>query len=139
MQLQAVEHPLEPDDLVSLYRLFGFALFVSIRYRKRVIYSRLKHRSTRQRKQLYHSQLAMLKALVETDKSTVPACIKFQDRGKMMFPCKDMYLQRALRRCVYAPKAHSAAVPIHVYARTHHLPREATQVHTRVRLGGRGL
>ncbi len=50
-----------------------------------------------------------------------------------------VYLHRALRRCVYAPKVLSAAVPIHVYARTHRLPREATQVHTRVRLGGRGL
>ena len=64
----------------------------------RVIYGRLKHQSTwpgaplrgayalltRQRKR---TQLVMLN---ETDKIFAPACIKFQDRGKMKFPCRTM-------------------------------------------------
>ena len=81
---------MEPDDEVSLYRLFGFALFVSIRYRRRVIYGRTMHRATRKRKLLYKMQLALLNSMLETDKSVAPSCIKFQDRGKMKFPCRTM-------------------------------------------------
>lgn len=88
--LQAVDHSLEPDDDISLYRLFGFALFVSIRYRKRVIDSRLKRTATVQRRQLYRTHIKMLEALVETDKTTLPACISFQDRGKMRFPYSNL-------------------------------------------------
>ena len=39
----------------------------------------------------------MLKGIVETGKSVIPATIKFQDRGKMIFPHKA--LMPFMRKC----------------------------------------
>lgn len=88
VQLEAVREndDIEPDDDTSLYRLFGFGLHASIRLRKRVIYGKLHKRSRQQRRREYFVQLQILKSLVETDKSVLPACIRLQDRGKMTFP-----------------------------------------------------
>lgn len=81
VQCQAVDMNPEPCDDVSLYRLFGFSLFAGIRFRKKAVYGRLRKRFTKTR-----LQLQVLKSLLESDKSCLPACVKFQDRGKMMFP-----------------------------------------------------
>ena len=89
-QLQAVDVAIEPDDDVSLYRLFGFSLFVSIQFREKMVQGKLKHRSTRQRKKMYSKDLRILHFLLETDKTCLPACIKFQNRGKMKFPHKNL-------------------------------------------------
>ena len=89
-QLQAVDTALEADDNVTLYCLFGFSLFVSIQFRQRVIYGKLKHRFTRQRKNQYYTDVVILQSLLETDGTHLPACIKFQDRGKMRFPQKSL-------------------------------------------------
>lgn len=76
----------EPDDDTSLYRLFGFALFVGINSRKKVVFGRLKKVMTMEYRQRPYKLMKILISLVEKDKSVLPACIKFQDRGKMMFP-----------------------------------------------------
>ena len=76
----------ESDDDTSLYRLFGFSLFVSIRFRKRVWFGRLQKRYTYERRRALKREYNILVSLVESDKSVLPACIKFQDRGKMTFP-----------------------------------------------------
>ena len=94
----------QADDDTSLYRLFGFSLFVSIRIRKRMWYGRLRMKYTLERKRTYKKQYALLVLLVETDKSVLPACIKFQDRGKMTFP-HHSFLPFA-RACSIAIKAH---------------------------------
>ena len=87
-QSQVVTEERNPhaDDDTSLYRLFGFSLFVSIRFRKRVQFGRLRKRYTFERRRIYRQQYAILSSIVETDKSVLPACIKIQDRGKMTFP-----------------------------------------------------
>lgn len=90
VQCQAVEKPPEPDDDTSLYRLFGFSLFAGISFRKRVVHGRLRKRFTRLKRNYYGLQLKLLKTLLENDKSCLPACLKFQDRGKMMFPHRDL-------------------------------------------------
>ncbi len=89
-QLQCVETQIEPDDDTSLYRLFGFSLFVSIRFRKRAIFGRLRKQYTITKRAIFRTQLRALTALLETDKSGLPACIRFQDRGKMRFPRRSM-------------------------------------------------
>ncbi len=91
-RLQCVEtvDPAAPDDDTSLYRLFGFSIFVSIRFRKRAVFGRLRKHHTSAKKALYRVQLDALKTLVESDKTVLPACIKYQDRGKMLFPCRNM-------------------------------------------------
>ena len=78
VQCQAVEMIPEPDDDTSLYRLFGFSLFAAIRFRKTVVYGRLRKKFTRTKCSLYMSQLQALKSLLETDKSCLPACIRYQ-------------------------------------------------------------
>ena len=80
----------EPDDDVSLYRLFGFSLFAGISFRKKAVYGRLRKKFTRSKRNSYRFQLQALKSLLESDKSCLPACVKFQDRGKMMFPHRDL-------------------------------------------------
>ena len=76
----------EPDDDVSLYRLFGFALFAGIRARKSIAFGKHRKKFTQERRRKYAVDLQILESLVETDKSVLPACIHMQDRGKMMFP-----------------------------------------------------
>ena len=76
----------EPDDDGSLYRLFGFALFVGISFRKKAVLGCLRKKFTILERNSYRVQLKVLKSLLENDKSCLPACVKFQDRGKMMFP-----------------------------------------------------
>ena len=77
---------IEPDDDMSIYRLFGFALFAGIRYRKKVVYGKLRKIATKERRKEYMHHLNILQSLIETDKSVLPACIRLQDRGKMIFP-----------------------------------------------------
>ena len=88
---------------------------MSIRYRKRVIYDRLKRRATSERKHLYHIHVKILKALIETDKTLLPACIKYQDRGKMMFPHHD--LLPFCRDCSKAIKTYLNATLFHQLGR----------------------
>jgi len=90
VQCQAVEMTPEPDDDASLYRLFGFSLFAGINFRKKAVYGRLRKKFTASKRGSYKLQLQALKSLLESDKSCLPACLKFQDRGKMMFPHKDL-------------------------------------------------
>ena len=80
----------EPDDDGSLYRLFGFSLFVGINFRKKAVHGSLRKIFTTCKRNSYSLQLNALKSLLETDKSCLPACVKFQDRGKMMFPHRDL-------------------------------------------------
>ena len=89
--LQAVREDTdtEPDDDTSLYRLFGFALFVGISSRKKIVFGRLKKVRTRESRKQAYTLMTILQSLVEKDKSHLPACIKFQDRGKMTFPDHD--------------------------------------------------
>ena len=94
----------EADDDTLFYRLFGFSLFVSIEFRKRIIYGRLRVKYTLKRKQTFKKQYALLVSLKESDKSVLPACIKLQDRGKMTFPHYS-FLPFA-RECSKAIKAH---------------------------------
>ena len=106
VQSQAVtdeETPVADDD-TSLYRLFGFSLFVSIRFRKRALFGRLRTRYTYTRRQKYRQQYIILLSLKEQEKSVLPACIKFQDRGKMTFP-HHSFLPLA-RSCSMAIKSH---------------------------------
>ena len=74
------------DDNVSLYRLFGFSLFASIQFRRKVVIGKLRKHSTTKRKNSYCAQLQILQSLLETDKSILPAALKYQD--SMMFPNK---------------------------------------------------
>ena len=103
-QVITTERNPQADDDTSLYRLFGFSLFVSIRHRKRMCYGRLRMKCTLERKRTYKQQYAVLVLLVEIDKSVLPACIKLQDRGKMTFP-HHSFLPFA-RACSIAIKAH---------------------------------
>ena len=88
VQLSAVDESDEvvSDDDASLYRLFGFSLFVGMRFRKKTLYGRLRQNYLPTTRRKYHLELQVMKNLVETDKSVCPAVIKFQDRGKMTFP-----------------------------------------------------
>ena len=45
VQLSAVSESdeVESDDDASLYRLFGFSLFVGMQFRKKTLYGRLRH------------------------------------------------------------------------------------------------
>ena len=72
--------------VVSLYRLFGFSLFASIRFRRKVVFGKLRKHSTTKRKKSYCAQLQILQSLLETDKTILPAALKYQDRGRMIFP-----------------------------------------------------
>lgn len=87
---QAVDMAPEADDDVSLYRLFGFSLFTGISFRKKAVYGRLRKRYTRATRASYKVQLKDLKSLLENDKNYLPACIKFQDSGRMLFPHRDL-------------------------------------------------
>ena len=71
MQLDAICE-VEPSDDVSLYRLFGFALFAGIRARKSVVLGKLKMSSAKRKKE-YAVHLHILQSLVETDK--YPPCL----------------------------------------------------------------
>ena len=86
VQCQAVEMTPEPDDDVSLYRLFGFSLFAGISFRKKAVHGSLRKKFTRSKRNSYRLHLKALESLLEYDKSCLPACVKFQDRGKMRFP-----------------------------------------------------
>lgn len=87
VQSQVLDTTPEPDDDVSLYRLFGFSLFAGISFRKRVLCGPLRRKLSAAK---YRLQLQVYQSLIEDDKSCLPACIKYQDRGKMTFPRKDM-------------------------------------------------
>ena len=76
----------EPDDDTSLYRLFGFALFAGIHGRKKIVFGKLKKTRTASSRKESYKLMQILQSLVETDKSCLPACVRFQDRGKMTFP-----------------------------------------------------
>ena len=80
--------PVTPDDDVSLYRLFGFSLHVSIKFRNRSCWSRSRvaKRYTLEKKRKHMKQLSVLKLLIESDKTVIPATLKQQDRGRMKFP-----------------------------------------------------
>ena len=76
----------EDDDDGSLYRLFGFALHVGIKFRNKALYGHLQSWFRPERRRRYGLELTALKRLVETDKSVLLAVVKLQDRGKMTFP-----------------------------------------------------
>lgn len=93
----------ESDDDGSLYRLFGFSLFVAMQHKKRSIYGRLRRRYLPCTRTRYGHELQLLKKLVATDKSDLPAVIKAQDRGKMTFP--HQALLPFMRKCSIAIKS----------------------------------
>ena len=47
-------------------------------------------RYTSQKKRKFMNQLSVLKLLVETDKTIIPAILKKQDRGRMKFPHRNL-------------------------------------------------
>lgn len=98
-QLNAVDFDRTPetDDDGSLYRLFGFALHVGIKFRNKVLHGRLRSWFRPEKRRRYGLELTTLKSLVETDKSVLPAVVKFQDRGKMTFP--HQILLPFMRKC----------------------------------------
>ena len=53
---------------------------------------------------MYAAELKILKELVETDKSDLPAIVRFQDHGKMTFPHR--ILLPFMRNCSVAIKHH---------------------------------
>ena len=69
----------EADDDASLYRLFGFALHVGMKFRKKATHGHLRSCFCLSRRRQYAMELAVLKTLVETDKSILPAVVRFQD------------------------------------------------------------
>ena len=75
--LQAVREDTEPDDDTSLYRLFGFAPFVEISSRKKIVYGRLKKVRIRESRKQAYTLMTIQQSLVEKDQSHLPACIKF--------------------------------------------------------------
>lgn len=106
VQLSAVSESdeVESDDDASLYRLFGFSLFVGMQFRKKTLYGCLRHHYLPSKRRQYRLELQVMKSLVETDKSVCPAVIKFQDRGKMTFPHQALF--PFLRKCSIAIKTH---------------------------------
>ena len=99
-----MERITEPDDNASLYRLFGFSLFIAIKFRKKTLYGQLRRHYHPSRRRHYALEFKMLKSIVETGKSVLPATIKLQDRGKMTFPHK--VLIPFMRKCSRAIKNH---------------------------------
>ena len=93
----------DSDNDASLFRLFGFALHVGIKYRKKVLYGKLRKRFCISKRRMYAAELKILKELVETDKSDPPAVVRFQDRGKMTFPHRILPF---MRNCSVAIKHH---------------------------------
>lgn len=85
---QAESMSVVPDDDVSLYRLFGFSLHASCKFRSRSCWSRsrVSKRYTILKKRNLRKQLSVLKLLIEEDKSVIPAILSKQDRGRMKFP-----------------------------------------------------
>ena len=85
-QVITTESNPQADDDTSLYRVCGFSMFARIRFRKRVLFGRLRNRYSYEHRRTLRREYALLASLVECDKTVLPACIKFQDRGKMTFP-----------------------------------------------------
>ena len=75
-----------------------------MQFRKKAAYGRLRSCFLPIKRRRYLDELNVLKHLVETDKSVLPAVIKFQDRGKMTFP--HHALLPFMQRCSRAIKAH---------------------------------
>ena len=94
----------DSDDDASLFRLFGFALHVGIKYRKIVLYGRLQKFFCQNRRNMYATELKILQELVETNTSDLPAVVRFQDRGKLTFPHR--ILLPFMRNCSVAIKHH---------------------------------
>ena len=94
--------PVKADDDIALYRLWGFSLFASIRFRKSAL-TKFKKRYTVLRKQCFTRQLEVLQSLLETDKSSLPAVIRLQDRGRMSFPHR--ILIPLMKKCSVAIKS----------------------------------
>jgi len=84
--------------------LFGFALHAGMHFRKKAVYGRLRSCFLPIKRRRYLDELNALKQIVETDKSVLPAVIKFQDRGKMTFPHRT--LLPFMQKCSRAIKAH---------------------------------
>lgn len=91
-----------PDDDIALYRLWGFSLFASIRFRKSAL-TKFCKRYTAIRRRSLAKQLTVLQTLLETDKSILPAVIRLQDRGKMNFPHR--ILIPLMKKCSIAIKS----------------------------------
>ena len=79
----------------SLYCLFGFALHVGMKFRKKATHGYLRSCFCPSRRRQYALELGVLKTLVETDKSILPAVVRFQ--GKMTFP--HQVLLPFIRKC----------------------------------------
>ena len=73
-----------PDDDASVIRVSGFALYSSIQFRKKAL-GRQRLRYTTESREQFEKELWLLKKLEATDKSFIPALLKFQDRGHMVF------------------------------------------------------
>ena len=105
----------QPDDDASLYRLFGFSLFVGIKFRNKALRGHLRRIYSPCKRRQYGRELALMDILVESDKSVLPAIIKFQDRGKMTFPHKA--LLPFMRRCSKAIKQHLNRDKFHLHGK----------------------
>ena len=105
-QLNAVDLVSDPvaDDDGSLYRLFGFSLHVSMKFRKRASYGGSRAHFTIKKRKQYLEEYLALKTLVETDRSVLLGIVRFQDRGKMTFPHR--VLLPFMRKCSVCIKRH---------------------------------
>ena len=77
-----------------------------------MVFGRLKKLRSRDSRQQAYKLMKILLSLVEKDKTVLPACIKFQDRGKMMFPERN-FLPFA-RLCSQEIKKHLKPSKYHV-------------------------
>ena len=79
--------PVTPDDNATLYRLFGFSLHVCIRLSTRSCWScsRMAKHYTLKKKLKFRKQLSLLKLLVETDKTVIPAILKQTRQSFLLF------------------------------------------------------
>ena len=68
-----------------------------MKFRKKATHGHLRSCFCPGRRRQYAVELAVLKTLVETDKSILPAVVRFQDRGKMTFP--HQVLLPFMRKC----------------------------------------
>ena len=80
----------ETDDDAALYRLLGFSLHIGITFKKKALYGKIRRRFCLSKRKRYGTELDILKQLIGTDKSTIPAVLGYQDRGKLTFPQIDI-------------------------------------------------
>ena len=97
--------PPQDDDDVALLRLGGWALFSCLSYRKNALKGKSKIKHTTKKLEEFKSELKLLEALVDKNKTHLPKAISSQDRGYMTLPCPSLMpylkvLNKAIKRCI---------------------------------------